>query len=57
MPYFLISCLVIDVGMVGINQLVFTEYIYGILMGSSRKQDESAYEQKLIIWLVSDGEH
>lgn len=36
MPYFLISCLLIDVGIVRINQLVFTEYIYGILLGSNR---------------------
>lgn len=36
MPYALISCLLIDVGIVRINQLVFREYIYGILMGSSR---------------------
>lgn len=36
MPYSFVSCLLIDVGIVWINQLVFREYIYGILMGSSR---------------------
>lgn len=36
MPYFLISFLLIDVGIVRINQLVFTEYIYGMLVVSSR---------------------